>query len=87
MAEKVLFEIIATESKGNCKIEIRQGTESYTIHNCNKDNNGAPCFAWVNIGTPPKRNIKRSQRHFRRSLDTLERLYEDLYGGPKQSEL
>ena len=86
MAERILFEFCTKRDEDGYRFEFRPG-----------GGEGVVCgpFSWVGCGPGfgpcgpwwaewADRAWERSRRKMRETLDSFERMYEDLYGGEEQ---
>lgn len=91
MSEKVLFELRVHEDDGAARIEIHESEEWRGYHRArHADRAGCGPFVWVQhlccdddeSAEAPSEPRKRTPRadDLRRALDSLQGIYDDLYG-------
>jgi hypothetical protein len=70
MTEKVLFEFCAIQTESGCRYKIRRGKRAFTLRGPKGSPRGRRGFVKANPA---------AKRKIRRTLETLEDLYDELY--------
>jgi hypothetical protein len=83
--EKVLFEMRVTEDESGTHVEVTESPEWQSYHDPRHR-----FFAWVEGSFPLVSRLKQfchrpTEHELRRTLDSLQELYDDLYGKPAES--
>jgi hypothetical protein len=81
--EKVLFEMRVTEDAHGAHVEIHESWEWKAYHRARRE---AGPFAWLErCGESVKAHVNRArQQELRRTLESLQGLYNEVYGQPAE---